>query len=163
MKIKVEQCTKLIKKPGMPQARSCFREKGHRGRHSPDLTGLKNAYGYTEFLRRGPDYIDKKTGYHHTVWIARHKFGVLAKVSAISLFNGHSKGIHYPKNSLNASKSPEYKTLYNHRRWIFNENHRSHKNYSEMKFYDGWNPDKGGNLFIGVKWLRENRPKPGPN
>jgi len=166
---KAQLCAKLIKKPGMPEARPCLRKKGHRGGyrggHSPDLTGLKNVFGYVEILRRGPDYVQPGSGKHQVKWVVQDRLGGKRLVKAASLFNGRARGINAAKRSGLGSKMdkfgktyPEYSTVRSH----YNSQ-KTNPSYKNMKFYDGWNPDKGGSIIEGARWLLRYRPKPDPN
>lgn len=164
----MEPCSKMIQKPGMPEPRPCFREKGHGGRHSPDLTGLKNIFAFKEALGRAPDYITT-SGHHNVAWRMLDNYGCERNVPAFSLFRNENRGLLPPRGLGLGSKDssgyqyPEYTTLKFHCEAIFNKKHPGHNAYKNTGFYSEWNPKEGGSLIVGTQWLRKNDPKPGPN
>ena len=78
-------------------------------------------------------------------------------------YRGHSQGQkcfkcaynkHRTANGL--SHDPEYMTVKSHFTFIFNPNHKGHKNYKGMPFFDNWNPNKGGSWLAGMSWIIKN-------
>lgn len=152
------QCGKLIKKQGMSKSRPCLHFKSHKGPCSPDLKGLKNVYGYLEVLRRGPN-----SRFRCVQWVMKDKFGSERLITARNLFRGNSTGIKVLDHSGLGSRSksgkfyPEYRAISSHYYQFHNRPYAR-----KMAFFDDWNPDKGGSLVVGTRWIRENLgPKPG--
>lgn len=48
---------------------------------------------------------------------------------------------------------PEYFTVANHRRIIFNLKDKNHRFYHNMPFFTKWDPAKGGSTGAGEKWI----------
>jgi hypothetical protein len=154
--MKKQLCGVMIKKQGMPKARPCLREKGHRGcRHTPDLSGLKNVFGYAEILGRGKDFILHKTNHRSTSWLVLTKFGTQRRVRASELFNGVSRGT-CAKHGIDKETFFEAHSLNQHYNHIFNAKTSRHSAYKNMAFYDAWNPKKGGLRVVGALWIRKN-------
>ena len=163
-----EFCGKMMKMPGMPEARPCIREKEHSSnKHTLDLKGLKNVFGYAEILRRAPNYVAPR-GSEETRWWVLDKFGSKRMVGAHKLFNGNSRGRLPLTNSGLGSRDkkgkqrPEYKTVAAHYYWIVKSKEARLAAYKGMPFFDGWNPDKDGSCLNGMIWIIENlgkRPK----
>jgi hypothetical protein len=167
MGVRVGSCGKLVKKPGMPEARPCLRNKGHSSAHTPDLTGLKNVFGYIEILRRAPERAQNRA----IRWRVLDKFGGERTVRADYFFiNTSRRGRRRPirRSGLggkdkNGKTYPEYHAVLNHYAHIFNKNDPAHSSYKDMIFYDKWNSKEGGSLVDGARWIRKNLgPKPGP-
>ena len=154
MSVDKAQSAKLVKKPGMPEARPCLRKK-HGGPHTPDLTGLKNVFGYLEVLRQGPN--DK---HECTNWVVRDKFGHERTVEANALFTGKGSGrAARGFGDRSEVNSPEYCTVRSHLRLK-----ESRLSYRFLVFFDGWNPKKDGSILEGARWINTILgPKPGPN
>jgi hypothetical protein len=135
--------------------------KGHQSDHTPDLTGLKSISGFVEVLRRGPDYAHTPRR-RSTQWIVLDKFGGQRLIRAGNLFNGSYKGEINAKNSglgcndKNGDNYPEYLSVVTHHRRVFNKNDRGYISYRNMKFFDAWNPGKGGSFIVGCHWIRKN-------
>jgi len=47
-------------------------------------------------------------------------------------------------------------TVQRHYQSIFNPKCLTHRNYKGMPFFDGWNPDKGGSIKAGGRWIIDN-------
>ena len=76
-------------------------------------------------------------------------------------YKEHKEEIKARKKAYNAAH-PELFTVKSHYRWIVNWEVERLKGYKGMRFYDGWNPKKGGSLQAGADWIVENlgkRPK----
>ncbi len=159
---KAQYCAKLVKKPGMPEARPCLRRKNHNGGyHVPDLTGLKDVFGYVEILRRAPTRLGQTQR-----WVALDIFGDERIVDSQGLFRGTSSG-RMTKNPNFSTRRPEYGTALRHILWIMNKNHR-HISYSKMRLFEEWDPRKNGltagrSASLVLRWFYKNRKmKPGP-
>ena len=160
--MKKQLCSKMTKKPGMPEARPCMRNNGHSSHHTPDLTGLINTFGYKKILGRGPNYIDPQ-GKQQVRWKVLDKFGGIRSVLAHCLFSGNSTGKNAARKSglgartKDGKNRPEYATVCDHHYAIKKSYvNPAFKSYKNVPFYDGWNPDKGGTFMTGMLWIIEN-------
>lgn len=156
-----KQCGKMIKKSGMPEPRPCIRRVCN-GMHSPDLTGLRDVFGFRKILAIGPVYTTPSLSNSRTHrWWVLDKFGSKRLVIATELFSGRSTG----RNTAVASglgvytkdgkMSPEYSTVASHFRKI----KAGHPSYKGMPFYRQWDTSLGGSLIDGAMWIRDNLPK----
>lgn len=149
-------CNKMGIRPGMSEPRPCSRKIHHTGWHTYDLTGMKNVYRFKEILRRGPN-----EGKHIRWWVL-DRWNYERLISQNNLFSGYTKGLHAAPNSGLGSNNkqnqtkPEYATVRNHWKNIFDSNDSRHRSYKNIKFYDGWNPDKGGSFIAGMDWIIKN-------
>jgi hypothetical protein len=166
--MKKKLCGKMIEKQGLLKACPCLRKHGHTGAHTPDLTGLVNVFGYAKIIKRAPDYVNPVSGGHSTQWVVLHRDGWKKQTLANYLFNGRSAGISAPNfrgvgcTDKRGKPYPEYTTIQRHWIYIFNFKSLEHSVYKRMKFYDKWNPIKGGSIVDGCIWIRKNLgPKPG--
>jgi hypothetical protein len=152
----------------MPEARPCLREKQHVGLHTPDLTNLKNAFGFVEILTRASDYINPTSGERSTRWVVEDKFGGRRTVTANHLFSTDTAGRMAARGSGLGSYDkknrpyPEYVAIKGHYDIIFNKRRWQYVSYKNMLFFDDWNPKKGGSIITGAHWIRKHLgPKPG--
>jgi hypothetical protein len=134
----------------MTGKRKCIRKKGHSGRHSPDLTGMK----FGNLLVVSKDSIKKD----QVVWVVRNDV-FLQKIVGRSLTDGTTRGINAPHGfQTGGTKTPELLTVGNHRRLISVKSgpNKHSKYYVGMPFYSGWDPAKGGAVWRGAKWIVDN-------
>jgi hypothetical protein len=75
------------------------------------------------------------------------------------LFNGRFTGklVVGLRRGSKGSYTPEYQTVVAHF-----QVRKKRNSYRRMKFFDEWNPNKGGAFVNGMIWLLKNLPKPGP-
>lgn len=161
-------CGVIGQKSGMTEPRPCMRKAHHVGSHTYDLTGMKDVFGFKEILRRGPDYIERKSKRHITRWWVFNSWGGERLVWQAGLFSGNSRGLCATKgtgtNDKKGRQRSEYKTIAGHLNNIFNLKAPHHNSYKNMSFFDGWNSKKGGSILTGMRWILENLgPKPGSN
>ena len=152
----MSRCDVVIVRGLMSEARQCIKDKGHRFRHTPDLIGM--VFSHLIVKRRGRPIGENNM----TVWIVADIYnGKERAVRAASLLNGSIIG----KDSLNllSRHKPEYNTVQNHWKFVFDPRNPAFLRYKDMPFCDDWNPRKGGDYRKGVKWILENLGKrPGP-
>lgn len=147
----MEYCQELTKKPNMSEARPCIRQKGHTGKHVPNLTGL-HMHGYYIISIAPPQN-------RNTRWYVQDRLGNRGCILNYSLMNGLSKGKKTIRGSgqgacdKNGKSRPEYATVRSHHNHIFKQKKSA---YVGMPFYDEWNPDKGGLFALGAKWIVDN-------
>jgi len=173
----VKRCGKMIRKRGMPKARPCCKKSGHFGNHTPDLTGLKNIYGYKEALSRGPDYIsyyirkEKTYSCRATRWWMLDRFGFKRLVMASHIFYRGSRGLSTvaPRGSGLGSRTkrggfrPEWRSVSGHLQAILNKNHLKYPYYRKVIVFNGWKPYKKA-IRTAVFWVLENLgPRPSPD
>lgn len=152
------QCNKAIKKGCMVESRPCLRPKGHQGYHVPDLAGATFGNGSVTVLERVAPF-GGKAG---TKWKIKNSYtGRESKAEAKGLIYGQYTGRRHGFYQHNGKSRPEYRTVKRHHVFIFHS--CRYPTYQNMPFHEDWNPDKGGAIWKGAKWIIENLgPKPGP-
>lgn len=157
-------CGKMVFVPSLGREKPCIRNFGHTG-HSctPDLLGEK--FGEVTVIRLGSRYI--KCGNKYWTWVVECR-GREKEIRANRLISGDQKGSYlhhgYSGSGVGGKPRPEWATVKNHHHNIFHSSSRGHKNYKGMPFFKEWNPDCGGDLWKGAKWIIENLgERPSPN
>lgn len=158
------KCDKLVQKDVMPETRTCCLKKGHKGSHTPDLTGLR-IHRYA-IVRQARSQI-ATSGRRRIRWWVKDRFDHMRIVRASDLFRGKSTGLVAKQGSgtnsalKNGKTRPEYGTWHHHLAYILNTKHKAHKYYCHLSVYDGWNPQKGGSFESFFAWIQEHLgPKP---
>lgn len=148
-------CKRQLKFGLMTEERPCLRLLGHSGYHTPDL--LNMIFGKMKVVRF-LGAIGKNKPVRWLVSINDKEVSIEAR----SLISGASSGKRLHQHGFR--NTPEYNSVMNHYGVIFRSSSPQHKYYHEMPFYDGWNPRKGGELWLGAKWIIDNLgSKPGLN
>ena len=152
-------CKKMIKRGKMTEARPCRREKGHSGFCAPNLIGMQ--FSGWKVISKGPNLV-----YSPSSWQSRYKcrnvFGDVSLVVEGALMNGQSRGL-TSRNSSGMSSinkegkcRPEWATIKTHWLRTFGPNTKENSTYRKLSFCDDWNPLKGGNFWVGMKWIIKN-------
>jgi hypothetical protein len=151
----VKRCEGRIFIKSVQKFLPCVRIKGHSSTHSADFTGEK--FGLFTVIKLGkPKYYSRLRELART-WVVEMD-GMFKTVLAHHLVTGKFKGEN-PSSGFCHKKGkviPEFATVSGHLHLIRNLSMKAHKNYRGMPFFDAWNPDKGGKIWLGAKWIIDN-------
>lgn len=151
-------CGVMVRSGVMTELRPCIRKNKHGASHTPDLTSLKFGAWTVKGLA-GPSAAGL------TRWLVEVN-GIERTAYANELLRGRrGKQVHVRsaemRCQLNGKVRPEYSTVRQHWRFIFDTKCKCHKNYAGMPYHEEWNPQLGGAFWRGVKWILDNLgPKP---
>ena len=156
----MRRCIEDVFVKSLKKHKRCMREKGHTGRCAADLTG--EVFGSIRVIKPAPPYKMRGRTATLSMWHVNQK-GISRIVRTWNLTSGKSKGMVDYHGYTTGGMCFEYAVVCRHHDFIFNKKSPNHKYYKGMKFFDDWNPRKGGAIWKGAKWIMENlgkRPSP---